>query len=276
MISLLLEKISQKKSRLFPLFLPHPQDSSSGVPFLSPIKTKDLQRQAFLGKMTCGFFHDLLSPLAALQLYMGQVQDSVRDNKYTSIVKDIHQELCAFITTIQFNLKNPEATQRVCIHEMCIAASTLLKHKLTEKNIRITIFGDQQLSLITQPLYIIQILTNGLSNAVDAFGIEHQPDRKEITLSYQELNNRLLINICDNGVGIPKDLQKDIFSLYTSTKKDGHGIGLATIKDIIENIFKGKVTLESKEGEGTTLTVDLPMDHRSPEYLDQLNQDQKS
>jgi len=258
MISLLLEKISQKKTQLFPLLFPNNRELSK-VPVLSPQHTKDLQRQAFLGKMTRGFFHDLLSPLAALKLYTGHVQDSKKDNQYLSIITDIHNELCDFITTIQLNLKNPEITQKVCFYDLCVTASTLLKHKLNEKNIRITIFGDHQLNLNTKSLYIIQILTNGLSNAIDAFDKGYRLERKEVTLSYQKLDNRLIISIYDNGIGIPKTLQKDLFSLYTSTKKDGHGIGLITIKGIVEDILKGTIKLDSEEGKGTMLTVDLPI-----------------
>jgi signal transduction histidine kinase len=276
MIGLLLEKISQKKSQLFPLLFPNPRNSSSGVPFLSVTKTTDLQRQALLGRMTRGFFHDLLNPLSAVQLYMGHLQHSMRNSEYSPIVKDIHKELCAFITTIQFNLGNPDVTNEVCFHELCITASTLLKHKLTEKNIRIKILGDRTLNLMTQSLYIIQIITNGLSNAIDAFVPDHQSERKEVTLSYQQIKDRFIITIHDNGIGIPQHLQKDIFDPYISTKEDGHRIGLATTKDIVTRIFKGKISLESEEGKGTTLTVDLPTDLRSPEDPGHSSRDQKS
>ncbi len=250
--------------------------SSSGVPFLSPQNTKDLQRQALLGQVTRGFFHDLLSPLAALQLYMGHMQNLVIDKAYASIAEDIHAELSAFITTIQFNLNNPGVTNKACFYDLCVTASTLLKSKLTARNVRLVIVGDKELTLMTQPLYLIQILTNGLSNAIDAFDTSPQDERKTVTLSYERTRNNLVITIQDTGEGIPQALQKDIFNLYTSTKKDGHGIGLATTKNIVTEVFHGIISLVSEEGIGTTLTVDLPMDHQSSEYPDHSNQDQRS
>lgn len=263
-MSILFEKISQKKAQYFPNLFSLSRNSSR-VPFLDQEKTQDLQRQAFLGRMTRGFFHDLLSPLGALQLYIQHVQTLIKDTTYTAIAEDIHKELCNFITTIQYNLQNPEEITTTSLQSVCSTASTLLKHKMLQNNIRLVILGDATLTIKTQSLYLIQVITNGLSNAIDAYE-ESTSEERTITITYQQKKDRIIIHIHDYGVGVPPEMQKNIFELYTSTKKDGHGIGLAITKQIVTSTLKGTISLTSKPGEGTTLSCDLPMDLQSSEH----------
>lgn len=274
MVSLILEKISLKKNQLFPFIFPI-HNKQNNPPFQKSL-TPDIQRYISLGKMTRGFFHDLMNPLAALQLSLDHIQTHLKQHAALSIIQDIHTELCGFITTIQHNLKNPEERSELVFYEACIVASTLLKHKLTPKNIRLIILGNQELSFKTHALYLIQIITNGLSNAIDAFDDQPDQKRKTITLSFEMNAGRIHFTIHDNGSGIPDHIQKHIFDPYTSTKKHGHGIGLSATQDIVHNIFQGEISIASKENQGTTLTVDLPMGPQQPEYSDQLNQYQKN
>ena len=68
--------------------------------------------------------------------------------------------------------------------------------------------------------------------------------------------NSLKISICDNGIGIPKNLIDKIFLPFYSTKKRGSGIGLFLVKRIIDD-HEGTIALESKEGI-TTAQIILP------------------
>lgn len=105
-----------------------------------------------------------------------------------------------------------------------------------------------------------QVLINIIYNANDA--MRTIPDHKGIIRIEANLDrndkNLLVLKIIDNGPGIaPKNLEK-IFEPGFTTKKEGHGLGLANCKRIIENHF-GEVEIESTQGEGTTFIIKIPV-----------------
>jgi signal transduction histidine kinase len=112
---------------------------------------------------------------------------------------------------------------------------------------------------------IQQVLMNLLYNAADAMlekeksGTEDSAFEKKITIkAYRNQDDATIgISINDNGCGISEENMKKIFQLHFSTKKTGHGIGLSNCRKIIES-HNGDITIDSKEGEGTTFTITLP------------------
>ena len=76
---------------------------------------------------------------------------------------------------------------------------------------------------------------------------------------YDEPTNELVIEVTDNGTGIPPSMMKHMFELFHSTKGNrGTGIGLAVARKIVEE-HDGTISVKSTEGEGTTFTVRLPV-----------------
>ncbi|MCF7805845.1 MAG: HAMP domain-containing protein [Candidatus Marinimicrobia bacterium] len=94
---------------------------------------------------------------------------------------------------------------------------------------------------------------NILKNAVEAF---EESGRIRITSAVEGTKVRLTWE--DNGVGIPEEIQDQLFRTAVTTKEDGSGLGLANVKRIIGD-FDGNVKIRSDEGEGTTVTVTLPL-----------------
>ena len=72
-------------------------------------------------------------------------------------------------------------------------------------------------------------------------------------------NGNAIIEISDNGVGIPKDRIHTIFRPFFSMKDHGHGLGLAMVKRAV-NLHQGTIEVMSQEGVGSTFTISLPVD----------------
>lgn len=101
--------------------------------------------------------------------------------------------------------------------------------------------------------------TNLIINAVEAM-----PEGGMLNISTRKTGGLIEIEFKDTGVGIPrKDLEK-IFQPFFTTKAKGTGLGLTNAMKTVE-AHGGIITVESKEGEGTTVTVKLPVVH--PEHL---------
>ncbi len=101
---------------------------------------------------------------------------------------------------------------------------------------------------------LIRIVTNLIKNATQALeGIENP--RIEVKVSSKD--DKIIIQVTDNGKGISKEVEHLIFEPKFTTKTSGMGLGLPMIKNIIE-AYEGSINFTSSEGKGTVFTVILP------------------
>ncbi len=102
-----------------------------------------------------------------------------------------------------------------------------------------------------------QVLLNLLSNALDA--VEPNKGLIRVVGKYLEVTSELVIEVVDNGAGIPPSMMKHMFELFHSTKGNrGTGLGLAVARKIVEE-HDGNISVKSTPGEGTTFTVRIPV-----------------
>ncbi|KPL72543.1 hypothetical protein ADM99_05320 [Leptolinea tardivitalis] len=111
---------------------------------------------------------------------------------------------------------------------------------------------------------INQVILNMIVNAVQAIQEKHPPESGEkgtITISTYKIENQIAIKIQDTGIGIPEDIRKRIFDPFFTTKGVGKGTGqgLSLAHQIIVQKHKGKIYVDSNVGEGTTFTIELPI-----------------
>lgn len=121
----------------------------------------------------------------------------------------------------------------------------------------VTIDHDPLPCVYGNDIQLRQLLQNLLTNA-----IKYRSDQSpEINVGCEQTDNHWIIRVSDNGIGIPKENQSDIFNAFTrvigNQQIPGVGIGLAFCKRIVEN-HKGKIWLESLPGKGSTFFVKLP------------------
>ena len=101
---------------------------------------------------------------------------------------------------------------------------------------------------------ILRVFNNLIKNAIQSI-VSTKEGQIEISL-FEEGEN-YLFKIKDNGIGIANDKRSKIFVPYFTTKSTGTGLGLAMVKQIVEN-HRGKIWFESIENEGTTFLFKLP------------------
>lgn len=106
---------------------------------------------------------------------------------------------------------------------------------------------------------IFDALSNLVSNAMDAMTADREGQGEiRITTRLDASTNRVVVEVADNGNGIPADVLPRIFELFFTTKgSHGTGLGLAVTKKIIDEHF-GEITIETKPKIGTTFRIALP------------------
>ncbi|MCJ8211261.1 ATP-binding protein [Mucilaginibacter sp. RS28] len=143
--------------------------------------------------------------------------------------------------------------QRVLVCDLFENLNTLMQPTLEKKYIELDIIiRDLSLAIEVDLNLIEQVLINILINAIEAVKEREEP---QITLSAEVgANNKTIIKITDNGVGMPPELLDKIFIPFFSTRKTGSGIGLSLCKQIML-LHKGNIQVQSVEGKGSAFIL---------------------
>ncbi|KKX49247.1 MULTISPECIES: sensor histidine kinase [Sphingobacterium] len=128
----------------------------------------------------------------------------------------------------------------------------LLEPTILQKNVDVDIIlKNTRLVLHADVNLIEQVIINLMLNAIDAVKLNDNP---YISLSAIEADGKIQVRIEDNGIGIPSDLQEQIFTPFFTTKKTGTGVGLTLSKQIML-LHKGTIFVNSEEGKGSVFIL---------------------
>ncbi len=129
----------------------------------------------------------------------------------------------------------------------------LMEEKFEQNHIRVsTRIFPADLKLLADPDLLDQVLINLLLNAMDA--VKNNESPQIILMASVNLNNRTVLEVVDNGVGIGRDVMDKIFMPFFTSKKTGSGIGLSLSRQIMQ-MHKGSLSVRSQIGQGSTFTL---------------------
>jgi two-component system, NtrC family, nitrogen regulation sensor histidine kinase NtrY len=137
----------------------------------------------------------------------------------------------------------------VNVSELIDSVARLMHEQLSRKNIHLDVFSSTDVTSIQIDRGLIeQVLINLLTNSIHAL---HHRDQPRIRIASQHEPGKLVIEVNDNGHGIPEKELSHIFVPFYSTRKEGSGIGLSLSKQIM-SLHGGTIRVASKVGEGTS------------------------
>jgi two-component system nitrogen regulation sensor histidine kinase NtrY len=141
---------------------------------------------------------------------------------------------------------------KILVRNMFENLASLMRPTLEKKNIELEIIlRDPALGIEADINLLDQVMINLLVNAIEAVKDKEEP---RITLSAEVQNNRTLVKVMDNGLGMPPELLDKIFIPFFSTRKTGSGIGLSLCKQIML-LHKGNIQAQSTEGKGSAFIL---------------------
>ncbi len=120
-------------------------------------------------------------------------------------------------------------------------------------NIQVINEASDAFSILVDYGKIERVFSNLIKNAFDAM-----PDGGKLKITSKEVDGQLEIDFSDNGVGMSKDVLEKLWTPFFTTKAKGMGVGLSISKRIID-AHKGRIEVQSVEGEGTCFAVFLPL-----------------
>ncbi|AFT78832.1 sensor histidine kinase [Alteromonas macleodii str. 'Black Sea 11'] len=153
--------------------------------------------------------------------------------------------------------------EEIALDEYIPRVCNPLKPMLRKEQVELSIDVTPNLVITTCPGIIAQLLTNLISNAQrHAFGPSVNNDVNRVSVSCSRTDKGIVISVQDNGKGIPENLHKKVFEPFYTTARDkgGTGLGLNILYNLVRQKFKGEIGLKSSPGEGTTVTVCIPVE----------------
>ena len=228
------------------------------------------EKMNYLNEIFSFLSHEVNNPISSIKLASDLIKKRYTnvDDELLEIIKSEALRITRLFHNFTFTeAKNISIKKKENIHELIRLCLFKIKQMPNKLNISEEFDPSLPLIEINRDL-IIQALDNIFINAYESSLFDKSSylkiqtrfvvgERISIpTIKNSIKKNSLKISICDNGVGIPKNLIDKIFLPFYSTKKRGSGIGLFLVKRIIDD-HEGTISLESQEGV-TTAQIILP------------------
>ena len=216
-------------------------------------------------RVVSGLAHELADPIHAAGLHLGHFKKKVKSPppeaaRHLKVLEDELQRIKDIVKGFRrFTVLGELHTQWFDMHALLEDVAVRFSEDIG-RNITVRLdvkaaprrfWGDAAL--------LRQALANLMSNAEQAM-----PGGGSIALSVALIEDGVSITVADDGLGIPEEIQSRIFDHSFTTKEEGSGIGLAVVQQVIK-LHGGRIRLRSKPGEGTAVSLELPV--RAPETV---------
>jgi signal transduction histidine kinase len=231
-------------------------------------------RLASLGEMAAGIAHELKNPLAGIEVMAGLLRRQVPDSKDAqSLLADIISEaklanaivveMLEFVRPIRLQVEHVQL--RDVLHQAVTLAETKAKRGDIALTVRLplnvpAIDGDQH--------QLCQVFTNLLTNAFEAMegrgaievsaSLGAMDEDPAVVREGQTSTPIVIVDVADNGPGVPSELTDRIFNPFFTTKPEGSGLGLAIVRKIVD-AHDGRIDVSSNPATGTRFRITLPI-----------------
>ncbi|HEX9744944.1 MAG TPA: ATP-binding protein, partial [bacterium] len=220
------------------------------------------EKLATVGQMAAGIAHEVNNPLAGvsgfLQVMASRLpEDSPERHAMQAALKDINRASGTIKDLLKFARLGPAQKKDSDIHEILNESMMFIQFQKEYKGISINRrFNEQLPSVVCDPDQMRQVFTNLVLNGLQAMG-----ETGELTVTTAAQNGTVRVFVEDTGSGIPFEKYGSIFEPWFTTKQaKGTGLGLTNCDKIV-NDHGGTLAFSSKEGEGTTFVIDIPLEY---------------
>ncbi len=220
------------------------------------------ERLSTLGQLTATVAHELRNPLSAIRNTVFSIKEAATrgsldlERPITRVERNIGR--CDRIISDLL-----EFTSNREIHRTLTAVDSWLDEVLAEQRIPKEIrlvrkLGAPNCQAALDADRLRRVVINLLDNAAHALAAYEGARERTITVETNVIGDRFELTIEDAGPGIPADVLPKVFEPLFSTKSFGTGLGLPTVKQIVEQ-HGGKIDISSEPGSGTRVVVQLPL-----------------
>jgi PAS domain S-box-containing protein len=229
-------------------------------------------RLAALGEMAAAIAHEVKNPLAGIEVMAGVLRrqlpelpdaqatlsDIINEAKMANTI--VHEAL-EFVRPIRLQV------ERTSMAEVLQSAAALALRQLPGRAVPVHLdLADSLPPIQGDQHQLVQLFTNLVINAFEALNNRGQvtitaraetPDEDHGHPDAARPQRVVVVQVVDDGPGVPRELRDRIFNAFFTTKPQGSGLGLAIVRKIVD-AHDGSIDLSSSLGRGTRFTITLP------------------
>ena len=231
-------------------------------------------RLATLGEMAAAIAHELKNPLAGIEVMAGLLRRKIPDSPdaqsiLTDIINEAKMANATVVEVLDYVRPVRLETERTSIADVLHDSVTMAESKARRGDVAVDLQVARDLVPIQGDRHqLCQVFTNLIINAFEALegrgslAIHVEPGLAEDDHGHHGDGTApvptLIVQIADDGPGVPADMADRIFNPFFTTKAQGSGLGLAIVRKIID-AHDGRIDVSSAPGRGTRFTVTLPV-----------------
>jgi two-component system, NtrC family, sensor kinase len=225
------------------------------------------EKLSSLGQLAASIAHEVNNPLSGVLVYTQLLNKKISNDNFSKEVSlnylakmevELTRSTKLVRNLLDFARQSPPALRETDINEVINRALELVAHSAQILHIQVKRQMDRTLPrLMADPDQLQQVAINMVLNAVQAM-----PAGGTLTLRTSKDDNQIVVEFADTGCGISQENMNKLFTPFFTTKKEvkGVGLGLAVSYGIIQR-HHGKISVKSKEGEGSNFSIHLPINY---------------
>ena len=217
------------------------------------------ERLVAMSHLVQGVAHEIRNPVTTIGGFARRIKKILKRNpevdKYLNVILEESERLESLVTQVHEYTSVLAATLamddiRATLHDVVNKFEPIAQ----QQGVTLVTKIDESLPLTRMASsQIMTALSNIMENALEAM-----PNGGELVLEATQRNSQLFIKILDTGHGIRQEYLNSVYDPFFSSKTHGAGLGLAVVYQIVKN-HDGEITIQSQEGKGTSVTIQLPV-----------------
>lgn len=226
------------------------------------------EKLASVGTLAAGLAHEINNPLAGMSNCLRRISDKPenidQNREYISMMTEAINKISNVVKgLLDFSRKHEMNLSRIDLIKHIENSISLISFQIRQSNIELKRnFESRQLYITGSPNHLEQVFVNLLLNSIEAINerkLAAYEEEGSISISVRSLNDSVMLDIIDNGVGLPDTKIPYMFDAFFTEKKVklGTGLGLAVSNDIIRN-HHGQITGSNEVGGGFKISIILP------------------
>ena len=220
---------------------------------------EQLYQFAEMGQRSTALLHDLANQLSVLNFDIAGLKES----QHNQAVRQV-EESVAYLEQVTDRVRKqlqgksePHAFDvATCLQE----SLKIIQPRATDTHTSVILETPQATAkLYGDPIRLSHVLGILTRNALESYGSDVPDADRKVLIAVDQNDTTIQIHVSDHGNGISKEQRRVLFTPFSSTKKEGLGIGLFIAKKIVETHFKGTIELSATAPKGTTeFVIRLP------------------
>ncbi len=232
---------------------------------LSELETEDearrmKERMAAVGEMAARMAHEIKNPLASISgsaqvLASGRAPSAAGGRRLLDIIVDESRRLSGILDQFLDYARPRDATRQPCDLAALLRDCVDLLQRSSEvrPGHQLELNAPRKLVVLGDSNRLRQVFWNLSRNALEAM-----PEGGRLDIAAVRRGGHALLTWSDTGVGMSEEVRRRAFEPFVTSRPGGTGLGLAIVYSVVDE-HGGSVEIDSSEGEGTTVTIELPL-----------------